>query len=401
MVKYIFVLGRKTLISLAELAAVLPEETSYLHLDRQYLVIELSAPIDQPQSLQNKLGGCTKLIQVSTTAGNKQELPGIISDLAAQKFTGRSDKIRYALTVDSIKGDSEKIIKNCLLFTKKKLKELDLSSRFINNNFKNPPTALLLGEKILQKGAEFNAIEINGQYLIGETVGLQDINEYSRRDFQRPERDARLGMLPPKLAQILINLSGASSGTTIYDPFCGIGTILMEAEKMGLHTIGSDISEENIHKSHENLKWHNQDSQTRLFCQDATHLNKSDLPEKIAAVISETFLGPPISRTPFPDQIDLTFSQIHGLIFNFLRALRPLIPAQTPVVLTLLCYRTGARFITMDKLHDSFAQAGFQEESLLPDHLTGQFHLPTREKSLIYERPDQVVCREIVKLRAV
>lgn len=406
MVKYIFQLGRKALISLAELSSVLPEESQYLNLDREYLVIQLPTEIENPQALLNRLGGSAKLVKVIDSVKSTNELPKIISTLALEKFQGRTDKIRYALSIDIVKGKADREIKNCLLFTKKKLKEANLSSRFINNNFQNPPTALILGEKILSKGAEFFVLEIEGELLVGETVAVQDINAYSDRDFNRPERDPRLGMLPPKLAQILINLSGAKpEKDTIYDPFCGIGTILMEASLMEINVIGSDLSEENIRKSRLNLEWSfersNSKATLRLFSQDATDISKNDLPEKISAVVSETFLGPPISKTPFPDQIDVNFAQVQGLIFNFLKALRPLVPQGMPVVMTLLCYRTGAKFITMEELHHGFAKAGFEEEDLLPEELVKKFNLPHRQKSLIYERPDQVVCREIVRLKAI
>lgn len=406
MVKYIFQLGRKALISLAELASVLPSECQYLSLDREYLVIQLSAEIKEPQTWFNRLGGSTKMIKVVDSCRSAQDLPKIISTLAAEKFQGRTDKIRYALSIDMVKSKADREIKNCLLFTKKKLKELGLSSRFINNNFQNPPTALLLGEKVISKGAEFFVLEIGGEFLIGETEAIQDINAYSERDFNRPERDPRLGMLPPKLAQILINLSGAKSDKdTIYDPFCGIGTILMEATLMGINVIGSDVSPENIRKSRTNLEWSYQLSNSkatmRLFAKDATDISKADLPEKISAVVSETFLGPPVSKTPFPDQIDQNFAQVQGLIFNFLKALRPLVPQGTTVVMTLLSYRAGAKFITMEELHHGFAKVGFNEEDLLPEEIVKKFTLPHRQKSLIYERPDQVVCREIVRLKAI
>jgi len=39
-----------------------------------------------------------------------------------------------------------------------------------------------------------------------------------------------IGMLPPKLAQMMINLS---LGNTIYDPFVGLGTVLIESVHMG------------------------------------------------------------------------------------------------------------------------------------------------------------------------
>ncbi len=53
---------------------------------------------------------------------------------------------------------------------------------------------------------------------------MQDVDEYAARDQARPKRDAYVGMLPPKLAQTLINnaygneLSGEKR-VTVLDPF--------------------------------------------------------------------------------------------------------------------------------------------------------------------------------------
>jgi tRNA G10 N-methylase Trm11 len=54
---------------------------------------------------------------------------------------------------------------------------------------------------------------------------VQNIDEYSKRDYSK-DRDMQIGMLPPKLSQMMINLSG---GKTIYDPFVGLGTVLIES----------------------------------------------------------------------------------------------------------------------------------------------------------------------------
>ena len=60
-----------------------------------------------------------------------------------------------------------------------------------------------------------------------KVVGVQDIDAYSKRDQTRPARDAKVGMLPPKLAQILINLCGPlKPGSVVLDPFCGTGVVL-------------------------------------------------------------------------------------------------------------------------------------------------------------------------------
>ena len=61
----------------------------------------------------------------------------------------------------------------------------------------------------------------------------------------KPYRDMRRGMLPPKLARSLVNLAiGAKSPSdmTILDPFCGTGTVLMEAMLLGTHVVGTDLA---------------------------------------------------------------------------------------------------------------------------------------------------------------
>jgi len=44
-----------------------------------------------------------------------------------------------------------------------------------------------------------------------------------------------------KLARCMVNLSGLKEGNVICDPFCGTGTILLQAESMGIHSIGIDF----------------------------------------------------------------------------------------------------------------------------------------------------------------
>ena len=44
-----------------------------------------------------------------------------------------------------------------------------------------------------------------------------------------------------KLARCMVNLSQLKEGNVICDPFCGTGTILLEAESMGIHSIGIDF----------------------------------------------------------------------------------------------------------------------------------------------------------------
>src|SRR6185503_16098722 len=99
--------------------------------------------------------------------------------------------------------------------------------------------------------------------LLAQTLFVQDIEAYGARDQARPARDARVGMLPPKLAQIILNLSAGPlrpaapqlERLRILDPFCGTGVILQEALLMGYSVLGTDIEPRMADYSKRNLRW--------------------------------------------------------------------------------------------------------------------------------------------------
>jgi len=66
------------------------------------------------------------------------------------------------------------------------------------------------------------------------------------------------GALNPDISRIFVNLSRASikRGTTYYDPFCGVGSFLIEACTMGLRYVGSDIDERYIRGARANLEYY-------------------------------------------------------------------------------------------------------------------------------------------------
>ncbi len=422
MPQYIFALGRIPAISIAELYHVLPTlapakpgQLLFRRLFQNWLLVDTPAELPDPQELLNRLGGSTKIIRLEQEGLSAKELPTHLSALAERTFEGREDKVRYAVSIYNLANNPDKILKSCLLETKKKLKASGLSSRFINNNFHNPPTAQLAGEKILSKGAEFCALEVDKKWLLGRTIAIQDINAYSRRDYERPERDPKQGMLPPKLAQILLNLSGATPGDTVYDPFCGIGTVLQEGLLMGINVIGSDISADNIKKTRQNIDWLKKEylpraeshrdkalPDLRLFNKDATLISKSDLPKPPAAIVTETFLGPPVSQLPPESQIELNLAKVEHLIYGFLEQIRPLVGPETRLAMTILCYKNGPQLIRLEHLLNELPQLGYERTEILFPEVLKELNLPEQNRyGLIYDRPDQIVAREIVVLKPV
>lgn len=61
--------------------------------------------------------------------------------------------------------------------------------------------------------------------------------------------------LTPQLATCMLNLARVRGGQIVLDPFCGVGSTLMECHLMGGRPIGIDIAEEMVRGSMLNLRW--------------------------------------------------------------------------------------------------------------------------------------------------
>ena len=143
------------------------------------------------------------------------------------------------------------------MMIKKGLTETGASVRLVLPEFNSLALASVVVTKnlLLQKGAEICILAGKDGVYTAKTIAVQDFEDSGRRDYQRPARDEKQGMIPPKVAQIMLNLSGAKTGESILDPFCGIGTIIQEGILLGYKMLGSDINKKAIKGSEQNLEW--------------------------------------------------------------------------------------------------------------------------------------------------
>lgn len=129
--------------------------------------------------------------------------------------------------------------------------------RFVNKNFANLDDILSRKQVVEKWGLEVTAIEDENtwRYFLAKTESVQDVDFYAKRDYEKPWRSARVWMLPPKLAQMLINFAWEEN-KSIWDPFCWTWTILLEAGLMWFEKIiWSDLSEEMVDFSEENFEY--------------------------------------------------------------------------------------------------------------------------------------------------
>ncbi len=231
------------------------------------------------------------------------------------------------------------------------------------------------------------------------TIGIQNIDAYTRRDQARPARDARVGMLPPKLAQILINLCGPiDKPATLLDPFCGTGVVLQEALLMGFQVCGTDIDERMVKFSEKNLNWLANDlkivnlgraplsvSEGKYFQISIGDAMNYKWPH-IDAVACEGYLGRPFSKIPTDIELKTEQQNCQTIILGFLKNLAGQISENTPVVIAIPAWLRSNHTFKRLKILDEIEKLGYNVNN------------KSRE-GLLYHREDQIVARDIIILR--
>jgi len=361
---YIFILGKDPDLSLMELQSRYGLSKAVTQMGH-FVITDLN--VDMNQDEFDTLGGQIKAGKVIGKVNKRDLVEGLADHLS---FDHESGKLNYGI---SLYGWSEKNLRSLLLNLKKEFKKCGVSSRFANQDFINISAAQHKG---LKGGKEMLVCKDKNDYLIAEVVAVQDIDAYSKRDFKKPFRDMKVGMLPPKLAQILINLTGKKG--RIWDPFCGGGVLIMEGLLMGHDMIGSDININTLEGAVRNVEWvqyeFGDNSTWKLLDHDARDPFET---EKFDAIACEGYLGPPQSRLKYKKEFVGIIKELTSLYVDFFKALGNF---KGPVVIALPFYRTKEGELHLEKAVKGIENLGFK-----------------KNLNLKYARQDQIVGRDIFR----
>lgn len=368
--QYLVVLGREAKISLVELESLF--SSSKVRQIAPNLAIVTANHVDI-----NRLGGALKVAEVL-----KDSPIDFLTKLPEGKITlGVSDYSNKS---------SQKATWALALKYKNLLKRYGRNVRLVPNKDPIIPSATAHHNQLGEKINHVEIIKYND--IFASSIGTQNITAYAKRDQARPARDAFVGMLPPKLAQILINLAtcGAQSGRLL-DPFCGTGVVLQEASIMGYQVYGTDLSEKMIDYSRRNLSWlagryAEVTQQPQLEAGDATSHQWRPAPDFVA---SEIYLGHPMSQPPVEIKFRTEKESAEALLTSFLKNLAPQVASGTQIALAIPSWlRPNGKYSGLDIL-DRLDTLGY--------NLT-KYRYATPE-DLLYYREGQIVARQIIVLR--
>lgn len=386
MYSYLFVLGNNPALSVAEILAKF-QPRKYSLLNKQVLRVDFSEKNDTKKVIK-KLGGTVKIVEILEE--DFQDLLTTIEKHLPEKFSG---KFKFGF---SFYGESQKNFKEIAMKIKKELKNRRISSRWIVSKEKNLSSVVVDKNKLIETESDFVIIENDNKNYLGRTVAVQNFEELSLRDYGRPARDSYSGMIPPKLAKIMLNigLQGKTS-QVLLDPFCGSGTMLMEASLMGVKKIvGTDLSEKAIHDSQINLRWLKKEFQTsqvrnvELKQIDARKISNFLNRKSVDLIVTEPYLGPQRKI----DDIEKVQKSLEKLYQECLAEFSKILNDQGRIVMIWPVLR---------KAQDQFMKINLGEFKIV-NYLPENLNLSISDRNtLVYGRKDQKVWREIVVLEKI
>lgn len=367
---YLFQLGHQPLLSRAEILNVLTTQKISFTSERQtgnLLFIDTQKSIDGAKFI-NQLGGTIKIMeQMSDVQPKPSSVAKYLHELIPV------GKINFSLTGAPF-----------ALLIKKELKNLDRSVRYIEP--KN--TATILHNNLVETNSDITIFE-NKVFV---TKGIQDLEGFSERDYGRPQTDSKSGMLPPKLARMMINLAGANHDDIILDPFCGSGTVLMEAADLGfLNIAGTDLSPKAVQDSAKNLTWLRETKKIKpvikLAVADVTHISNEFSAQSIDAIVAEPYMGKPQTGRESLRDLQNTARELRQLFEKAFTEFTTILKPCASVVFIIPEFTYQKETITIDCLN-TIKKLGFSTIPLLPKH-----------ESIVYQRPGQHVARRIWKFQ--
>lgn len=433
----IITLGRQPKLGLAELEAVFGADAVTTLADGTV------ARVDADR-LPRELGSAIKVARVidSLPTTNFDKLSKLLANQMKTylRELPSDGKVKLGLSVYDIKT-SPSAINRTGLYLKNSLKRLNRSARLVPNKELFLSSAQVIHSGILSDvGLELVLVADGDQTLVGHTIHEQDIEAYGARDHGRPFRDAFVGMLPPKLAQIMINLASSrlasgtdaptdgetdsSNGTrnvaepeseqlsrsedaarsgafnetvepsgnhtpTLLDPFCGTGVVLQEAALYGYDIYGTDLSEKMVRYTRDNIVWlfdkrHVSVDRDYEVADATTHVWR----KPIDIVVCEGYLGQPLGgQVPDKERLSRIMHECNGIMRDFLKNIGSQIEPGTPLCIGAPAWFVGS-YIQHLPVIDDLEELGFTRRDF-----THASH-----EDLIYRREDQTTGRELLVL---
>ncbi len=322
-----------------------------------FLIINTSKPL--PTTFINRLGGTLWTAQQIDTTHNPNQIIPLIKKHLPQLIT---PKIKKNVIFYYHHHHYQPHLAHQYTYQLKSLTHLSYL------NLKTPR----LNQHQLQHTLTFIIVYLKNTYYLLKLTWYYPWETYIQKDKTKPFVQPTAGMLPHKIARIMVNLalnqppSLYSSDQYLLDPFAGSGTILIEALDLGLSVIGIEKHPVSFNGLKQNLdhfiNLYSLPNKAILYHKDAQKLHTTIKEKNIIAVATEPYLGPSFRiktnhsgktyyvtasqpNTPITtDTIDQLINNLTKLYATYLRNQAKILKPSTKVVIILPLFHFHNRF---------------------------------------------------------
>lgn len=289
-------------------------------------------------------------------------------------------------------------MKELLKTSKQIVKNSWLNPRFVNKDFTNISSTIIIKEALIKKQTDINIINTPETIYLWRSIFVQNIYAYSNRDYWK-ETDMNIWMLPPKLAQIMINLWKKDKNiNSLYDPFVWLWTVLIEWAFMWLKNLyWSDINWKMIETSTKNLNNIKSkfDFEINIFNQNAKYINEVKSLNEIDQITTEWYLWEIMTKNNISlERINKQKEKLLDLYSWFFSWLKKS-NFKWNIVISFPFWDMKWKFLFFEEIYDIINKYCKIEKLITDENINFQ---ETKAWSLLYKRNSQIVWREIFSL---
>jgi tRNA G10 N-methylase Trm11 len=443
MTDHLFILGSNWLLSIAELIVYLRNRNIRVGVkdfSKRAVILSSAGDFNDEQltNIQSALGGCYKVAKVVTSYDcetAKRAFPVTGRIIQKERATllscpwvkevwaqPKDQRIKFGVSTYPMWNDQSVDLKRFTVGMDEAVKAILIKMGAKNvayyvyegpdrrksdrQNTALWPQTLIRHGLLASPNAEILAVFTAKTLYIGRTVAAYDSILQQHRDEARPYISPEIST-SPKICRTLLNVAGAKPGDTVLDPFCGTGTLLMEAAVLGMSSIGIDIDDNAVKGTIANLRWLEKElGRTLKFSVFRGDARKTDslVKERVDVVAFEPELGPIHSTRPEEDEAGKTIEGLTSLYHDTLTAASRRLKPEGRVAMTLPVINSKQGLFRVD-LNELVRGTPFTFMPFLPKECVidvekrgEEPRLKTERTSLPERKRGQIVQRELVML---
>ena len=384
---YVFIPGKNWKLSLAELVSFLENAKipfAVREFSREFFAVNGMANADD-FTIDN-FGGIIKIgvvkgvvqtevlkrffVRKDKTAKNQIRESISSSGFAAQVLSKAIGKPFFGVSVyctdRSLRGLSYRVQRFVGSSIKDELETLGARSDFMGFSgermFPQLTHVEVLKKQLIEKEAEMILSVGREQTLIATTTAVHNPFEFQKRDVGKPI-ERRIFAMPPRLARIMVNLAGCKPSKTFLDPFCGVGTILLEALLTRARVVGVDLNPWCIRAAKENLEWLTREYELgevdfAVFQGDARKL--SPRLRNVDCIATEPDLGPALRQIPTVAYASKIFAKLEPMYLGFMEDAYKVLNSKGRLVIVTPFFQTRSGEPIATRFTEKVEQIGFK-----------------------------------------